>query len=231
MIRYSVVVPLYNEEKRLKDFVPYLIEYLGKKYGREFELLLVDDGSSDNTVSLLKSFSNRGSNIKILDYKPNHGKGYAVKYGIMRSTGEYIVFIDADGSIPPEEIPTMFNKLKMYDVVVGDRSSEESKVEQPPSRKAVGIIFNLYVNMLFFTGVTDHLCGFKGFKRKYAIDLFKDLKSSRWVFDVELFYMIRKRKYSLYCLPIKWVHKGESKMKFTDPFKMFIELLTLRFKI
>ena len=149
----------------------------------------------------------------------------------MTARGEYIIFIDADGSIDPSEISKMGEMLTKYDVVVGDRTSELSKIEQPFIRKFLGVIFNNYVNLLFRVHVKDFLCGFKGFRRNVALNLFCDLKSNRWIFDVEIFYKIRKINYTMYKLPIKWIHKADTKMKKLDPLKMFFEALILRLRL
>ena len=103
--------------------------------------------------------------------------------------------------------------------------------KQPLLRKTLGIIFNSYVNVMFGIRVKDTLCGFKGFKRDAALKIFKNLKSNRWIFDVELFYKIRKNRLLLYQMPIYWVHKEDTKIKRLDPLKMFAELLFLRIKL
>jgi dolichyl-phosphate beta-glucosyltransferase len=224
----SIVVPAYNENKRINEFLTELVSFA--KRGN-YEIIIVDDGSSDNTIEIVKKITKNFKRTKIISYKPNKGKGYAVKKGLMSAQGDYIIFIDADGSISPSEIPKMTKMLKKYDVVVGDRSSELSKITQPLVRKFLGIIFNNYINLVFRVNVKDFLCGFKGFRREVARSLFNDLISNRWIFDVEIFYKLRKRNYSLYKMPIKWVHKPDTKIKRLDPIKMFFEALLLRLRI
>ena len=223
---FSIIVPAYNEEKRIKPFLNELAVF--SKGWKNYEILFVDDGSTDFTLSILKDFASKNKNIKIISYKPNKGKAFAVKKGIEKAKGQKIIFIDADGSISPEEILKMISKLDHFDIVVGSRAKKESKVEAILLRKIVGTMFNHIVNLLFHINIMDVLCGFKGFKREIALDLYKDLKSSGWIFDVELFYKARRKNYSLYELPILWIHKGGSKMKFTHPFKMLFQLLKLK---
>jgi len=227
-LRYSIIVPMYNEEKRFSSFLPRLTSYLEKNLA-DYELILVNDGSRDKTLHLMNGFRCKGKVIE--SYDVNRGKGYAVRKGVLAAKGKYILFIDADGSIPPEEIPRMLAKLREFDVVVGDREAARSCVRRSFMRSITSCLFNNYSRFLFDTGVKDHLCGFKGFNRKAARILFQDLKSHRWIFDVELLYKIRKQKLSLYRLPIRWEHKGDSKMKLTDPFKIFLDLAVLRMKI
>ncbi|MFH0875144.1 MAG: dolichyl-phosphate beta-glucosyltransferase [archaeon] len=227
-LKYSIIVPMYNEEKRFNSFIPKLSNFLSKNL-KDYELIFVNDGSKDRTLEILKRLECK--NKVIVTYQVNHGKGYAVKKGILSAKGDYILFIDADGSIPTQEIPRMFEKLKNYDVVIGDREQARSVVKRSFTRKITSFLFNNYSRLLFDTNVIDHLCGFKGFRRKVALSLFKNLKSNRWIFDVEILCKIKKEGYSLYRLPINWIHKGDSKMKFLDPLKIFFDLINLRMKI
>lgn len=226
----SIIVPAYNEEKRIGRFLQDLLKFAKTKL-KNYEIILVDDGSTDNTLDAIKSITKKDKNAKIISYKQNRGKGYAVKQGIFASQGRLIVFIDADGSISPDQISDMLGNLKRHDVVVGNRASKESIVRQAKSRKIIGIIFNFYVSILFQSRVRDNLCGFKGFKKEAARALFKDLVAEKWLFDVELFHKIKKRHYSLYSMPLRWQHKGGSKIRAIDPFKMLYQLIGLRIKL
>ena len=226
-MKVSIIVPCYNEENRIKPFLTNLIQF-SKDNLKDYEIIVVNDGSKDKTLDILKEFS---KNIGIISYDTNKGKGGAVREGVLSSIGEKVLFIDADGSIQPDEMPKMLEKLDNYDVVVGDRASKDSDVNAIALRNMTGKLFNFYVNMLFRYKNWDNLCGFKGFKKEIAKDLFTDLIAYGWIFDVELFYKIHKKHYTLYKLPIKWVHKGDSKIKLLDPFKMFFQLIKLRMKL
>ena len=224
-IEASIIVPFYNEELRMKLFLNTLLNYNNPNW----EFIFVDDGSKDQTLNTLKKY--HFINKKIISYKINKGKGYAVKAGVNIAKGRYIIFIDADGSIHPSQIKNMLRYLKKYDVVVGTRTSKESEVEVPFFRKCTGVTFNKYANLLFNINIDDTLCGFKGFKKEVAKNLFKNLIDNRWIFDVELFYKIRKNNYSLYIMPIRWAYSNKSKMTITDIIKIAITMLILRFKL
>jgi dolichyl-phosphate beta-glucosyltransferase len=224
-MKASVIVPVYNEESRIKPF----LNELKHNSKSDWEVIFVDDGSNDNTLDILKKFEI--INKRIISYKKNKGKGFAVKTGVMAAKGDYIIFIDADGSIHTSQIDSMLEYLKRYEVVVGTRASKDSKVKQSFLRKIIGITFNIYVNLLYNVKIKDNLCGFKGFRSDVAKKLFTNLLSERWIFDVELFYKIREEKISLYQMPIEWKYRPNSKMKFIDPFKMAFELLFLRLKL
>jgi len=226
----SIIVPVYNEEDRIVNFLEDLLKF-AKSNLKNYELIFVDDGSVDKTLEIIKGEVKNNKNVKIISYRPNIGKGFAVKKGVFATNGELILFIDADGSIRVNQIRKMLEKLEHYDIVVGDRSCKESDVKQPFLRKIIGIVFNMYVDMLFNSEIRDNLCGFKGFHKEVARELFKDLIVERWLFDVELFYKIKKKNYSLYQLPIEWEHREGSKIKLIDPLKMIFQLIVLRIKL
>jgi len=228
-IKLSIIVPVYNEEKRISPFLEELCDFAKNK--KDMEIIFVDDGSSDNSLEVLKNFKKRESKSRIISYEKNRGKGYAVRLGVLSSKGEKVIFIDADNSTRPKEIPKMVELLDKYDVVVGYREHKESKVQVVKKRKFIGKIFNLIVRILFQSKFKDNLCGFKGFGRDVAKKLFGGLLSERWEFDVELFYKIKKSGYSISTQPIEWKHKEGSKIKATDPLKIFLRLIILRIRL
>ncbi len=231
MTELSIIVPAYNEEKRISPFLVSLLKYCSSKLN-DSEVIVVNDGSKDKTKDVISSLIWPYGFARLISYKVNKGKGGAVREGVMSSKGKYVLFIDADGSTAPDQIPGMLAKLKEgYDVVVGTRGMSKKKVIASPLRQFIGILFNVYVNMLYWVRIEDNLCGFKGFKKDVARKLFKDLIDRRWVFDVELFYKIRKKNYKLYELPIRWVHKKGTKIRMIDPLLMAWRLIVLRFKL
>jgi len=228
-MKNSIIVPAYNEEKRSMRFIPSLLDFVKKMPSSE--VIIVDDGSKDNTKTIINKLikSKKASFAKIIGYNKNQGKGNAVAFGVKAAKGDKIIFIDADGSIPPHEIPKILKKLDGYDVVVGDRYSKQSKIKRTFLREIFSLGFNTFVSLMFQYSYRDNLCGFKGFKKNIAKKLFSDLKDKRWVFDVELFYKIKKKGYSLYFLPIEWHHVGGSRINLIkDPFLWTLRLIKLR---
>lgn len=231
--RLSIIIPAYNEGKRIPLFLRELIEFSLKNLSN-FEILIVNDGSTDNTKKVTRNIIKNYENIKIISYKENKGKGHAVLQGVINATGDFILFIDADGSTPPNEILNMFNLFKKYkfDVIIGSRRLDKSNIiySQPFVRRFISHVFNFYSNFLFRLNIKDLLCGFKGFERNVAIQIFKDLKSYRWEFDVEILYRIKREGFKIFQLPIKWKHKEGSKIKPFDPILIFLNILKLRLK-
>ena len=223
----SVIVPAYNEEERIRGFLKDLVGFLK---GRDSEIIVVNDGSTDNTLAVLGEF---GKEIRIISYKNNRGKGAAVKMGIMESRGEKIIFMDADGATPPGEIPKMENVLDEYDVATGLRTSRNSRIlrKQPFHRVFLSRAFNRMVDMLFRIGVDDYLCGFKGFRRQAARELAKELVSERWEFDVELMARARKKGLRIKQFPITWSDvKGSKLSSFRDPVSILFHLIVLKLR-
>lgn len=226
----NIIVPLYNEEKRAPQFLSDLIKFCLKDSGK-YCITFVNDGSTDNTLDILKPYINNYTFIHLISYQPNKGKGFAVKKAILESNTDFVIFIDADGSISPDEITNFTEKLKSFDVVVGSRALKQSEAIQHPARKLIGIIFNIIANSIFKTGIQDNLCGIKGFNIQTAHFLFNKLRTDRWIFDVELFYWIKKEKLLLCQIPIRWVYVSGSKIRVFDPALMFFNLITLRLKL
>jgi len=227
-MKSSIIVPAYNEENRIKPFLNKLIAYC-KKNLKSYEIILVNDGSKDNTLEVLNKY--KSNIVRVVTYRNNRGKGHAVKEGIFSAKGNNILFIDADGSIPPFEIPHMLKKLDKFDVVVGTRNVKESKVEKTIYRKILSWGFNTYVSILFFMRFTDYLCGFKGMKKSAATKIFRKLISERWLFDVEMFYRIKKAKLSCFELPITWAEKGDSHLRMKTWITFFFQLIFLRIRL
>jgi dolichyl-phosphate beta-glucosyltransferase len=229
VIELSIIVPAYNEEGRISPFLGRLDSFFSKRKG--YEILLVDDGSRDGTLKLMRQATDRNNNLRIISYRPNKGKGHAVRQGVMAARGRKIIFIDADGSISPDEIPKMEKGLERYDVVIGSRTMSGAVVKKSLSRRLTSALFNSFTSLLFGIGKGDKLCGFKGFKRRVARELFSGLESRRFLFDIELLYKIRQRGYTLLQQPIAWTEKKGSKMGLFAPFRLFFELISLKKKL
>ncbi len=226
----SIIVPMYNESRRLEDFLIHLRDFLSKNY-KDCELIVVNDGSTDDTESKVKNILSYVNFGNIIRYSPNRGKGGAIKEGVSQARGEKIIFIDADGSIAPSEIPKIIDGLETHDLVVSSRVHRQSDVSINLTRKVTGKIFNLYVRLLFQSPICDNLCGFKGFRKEAARKLFSELISQRWIFDVEVFWRAKNHGYSVLQVPIVWKWKSGSKIHWYDPFVMAWQLLELRIKL
>lgn len=226
----SVVIPAYNEEKRLPQTLETVLAFL-KKQSYSSEIIVSDDGSQDRTVALakerLKTFPHQ-----VLETPVNRGKGHAVRQGILAATGDYVLFTDADLSTPIEEVTKFLARLeKDQDVVIGSRALPDSQVEvhQDLLRETMGKVFNFIAQRWAFKGIHDSQCGFKGFRREAAQKLFSLQKLDGFSFDVEIVYLAQKNGLRLLELPVIWRNSDQSRVQvLRDPLMMFWDVLRIR---
>jgi len=227
----SIIIPAYNEAKRLGPFLASIIAYDQIHSEQILEVIVVDDGSTDRTVSIAQSFEVRLPKLSILRHKQNRGKGAAVQTGVMQATGEYIVFMDADGATAITELPKMIQALNQAQIGVGNRWMPGSQTDRHSLlRKLSGWVYRQYMS-LFGLGDVDTMCGFKGYRRAVALDLFKDLIEERWLFDTEIAYKAIKRNYTVKNFPIKWESQDGSKLDTKALIKIAFQIWPLIHKI
>lgn len=226
----SVVVPAYNEEKRLGPTLQRMQAFLK---GRSVEVLVVDDGSSDGTVALVKALAKKWPALKVLPLPANAGKGAAVAFGVAAAKGKQILFSDADLSTPIEELPRLEAALKSgAAIAIGSRALDRARtaVHQPFYREAGGRIFNKLVQVLTVSGIEDTQCGFKLFEASAAKRLFAVQQVQRFGFDVEVLYLARKAGYRVAELPVRWVNSPETKVRpVRDGGRAILDLAMIRF--
>ena len=227
----SVVIPAYNEEQRIGESLTKIDDYL-KKQGYDFELIVVDDGSNDKTVDLLKTYSRKITNLVILENEINQGKGYSVRNGILASKGDIVLFTDADFSTPIEEVDKLLHWLANgYQIAIGSRAMPESqiKIYQAWYRQLMGKSFNKIIKLVLNLDYYDTQCGFKCFQRDAALEVFKALKSCRFSFGVEALYIAKHLGLKVKEVPICWFNSTGSKVRLIrDSLKMFSDVLQIK---
>lgn len=231
-VSLSVVVPAYNEEHRIERSLERMVEYL-ESQPYSYELLLVSDGSTDRTNEIAQAAAQKNPNVQYLSYPNNKGKGHAVRYGIMRAQGEFILFSDADLATPIEEVEKLFPYLEQgADIAIGSRPLKESNlvVHQPWYREMLGRAFNLAVQTLAVKGIHDTQCGFKLFRREAARDIFSRCRLNGFSFDFEALFLAQRMGYPIAEVPIKWAHQPGSKVNvLRDGMRMLRDLVWMRF--
>ncbi|MFC1806813.1 glycosyltransferase [Candidatus Omnitrophota bacterium] len=228
----SIIIPAYNEEKRLPQFLEQVISYCNNSK-RKSEIIVVDDGSADKTEAVVISYAKRFKNLQLVKIDRNHGKGYAVKRGMLKATGELRVFMDADGSVQPDEIDKNIHYLlkQGYDIFVGSRVLKDKgqTLEVKWYRKLIGKVFNSFVQFFLFKNISDTQCGFKMFKKDVIVPLFSRIYLNGFGFDIEALYLGHKMGYRIIESPVSWRHRSGSKINvLTDPIKMFVNILQVR---
>lgn len=214
-IDISIVIPAYNEETRLgATLVAYDDECA--RLGRSYEIVVVDDGSTDGTVALVQRMARERAAIRCVATRPNRGKGHAVRVGMLTARGRVRLMVDADGSIPAEEIPTVAVPVlaRECDVAIGSRylPGSTTSVRQPWWRRAWSRVANLAVRATLVPGVADTQCGFKAFSARAADDLFSRATVNGWSFDLEVLALASRLGYQVRELPIEWRDDARSRV-------------------
>ncbi len=227
MPHLSVIIPAYNEEKRLPSTLESVHDFLSESE-RDFEIIVVDDGSSDGTKEVVNQFAADHCGVRLLTHSPNQGKGYSVREGMLKAEGDFLLLDDADGASPIGELTRLENAIKSgADIAIGSRAKpcDETVVNALSHRKHIGNTFNIIVQSLLLKGIQDTQCGFKLFKRDVARDLFSIARLNRYAFDVEILYLAREKGYEIAEVPINWTNVDGSKINLaTDPMNMLFEI-------
>ena len=231
-IDISIVIPAYNEDKRLKSFLDQIISYC-KNSERVYEIIVVDDGSRDKTFKIATFYKTKFPNLDLIKIGKNSGKGYAVKRGLLKSNGKICVFLDADGSVVPQAIEKNIHYIlkEGYDIFVGSRvlRDEEQILKVMWYRKIIGTVFNFFVQTLLFKNIRDTQCGFKMFRKEVTKPLFSRSYLRGFGFDIEILYLAHKMGYRVKEGPVSWHHVHSSKVNLiTDSIRMFFNILQIR---
>ncbi len=230
-MRFSVVIPAYNETGRIGGTIDHVARYLDTQPFR-WELLVVIDGGDPAAAVEARAAAAGRENIRVLENGVNRGKGYSVRRGILESSGTRIAFIDADLSLPIEELPKMLARFDAgADVVIASRTLPGAIEEgdAPAGRGVMSRLFNVVVRLLLLPGITDTQCGFKGFTAAAAKKIFEVAESDRFGFDVEALYLARTFKFRIDQFPVCCrYHGGSSVNRLGDGLRMLADLVRIR---
>ncbi|RKY20289.1 MAG: glycosyltransferase family 2 protein [Planctomycetota bacterium] len=229
----SAVIPVYNEGQRLTSCVDQLATVLRRCVGDDWEIVLVDDGSSDGTAEAIASLVARSEGrVRGLAHSANQGKGAAVRTGVLDTRGQLVMFCDADLSTPPETLERFMRAIEDgADVVVGNRKSAEARIErpQPALRTWMGLGFTRLANLMTGLSISDYTCGFKLFRGEHARQLFEPMQTPRWSFDVEVLMRAAQLGLDVREIPIRWSDVDDTRVRLLkDTVGSFLELLSIR---
>ena len=226
---FSFVVPAYNESRRIR---PTLDEVLRYSRDLDAEILVVDDGSSDDTAQIVRDYATMHPRIRLVENPGNRGKGFSVRNGMLHARGEICLFTDADLSSPIAEAQKLFDAIAAgADIAIGSRwlRSELQTERQSLLRQAFGRIFNLALRVILRLDFADTQCGFKAFRREAAQRLFPLQKIERWGFDPEILFLARRMRMTVKEVPVVWAHSEDTRINpLRDGLRMFGEVLRIR---
>jgi dolichyl-phosphate beta-glucosyltransferase len=230
-LRYSIIIPAYNESERLAVSLPKVFDYLNRQ-GLAAEVVVVNDGSTDDTAEAVRRFARLHPEVRLLENPGNRGKGYSVRHGMLEATGDVLLFTDADLSSPIPEAGKLFEAIEGgADVAIGSRwlRAELQTERQPWHRQLYGRLFNLALRLTLGLNYRDTQCGFKAFTRAAAHTIFARQRVERWGFDPELLFVASKFKLRVVEVPVAWAHDHRSKISpLRDGIKMGVEMLSVR---
>lgn len=227
----SLIIPAYNERDRLASTLITIEAYMSS-FRKSYEIIIVDDGSSDGMLDMVRQQAKESGTVRLVRYEQNQGKGYAIRQGVAVARGDYIAFSDADLSAPIDELPKLFDAIKDgNDVAICSRAIKGAvlEVRQPLYRELGGKALNLAIRTFAVRGIHDTQCGFKLFRGKAAHDIFKRCFINGWSFDIEALYLARKLGYEIAEVPVKWHHSEGSKIHpFSAGVHMLMDLIKIR---
>jgi len=230
-MKLSVVIPAYNEEKRLPKTLREIDKYL-RVQDYDYEIIVISDGSKDKTPDIVRQMMSEIKNLKLIDNKENHGKGYVVRQAMLEAKGDFRVFTDADNSTAIEHVERMWPELeKGFEVIIGSRDVKGAIMDppQPFHRRMLGEVFNLIVQIsLGLWGIWDTQCGFKGMTGKAVQDILPKCKIDRWAFDPEILIIAKKIGYKIKEVPVYWINDPHSTVKFKGMVRMLKELWIIK---
>jgi dolichyl-phosphate beta-glucosyltransferase len=235
-IDLAIIIPAYNEEKRIERTVRSVYAYLANKQ-LSYEIIIVSDGSTDGTVRLIDHLIKETKNLRLIHHDINHGKGWVVRQGMLSTKAKIRLFMDADNATSIEHYDLMAPLFsKGYQVVIGSRDSKDAEgakqeVSQNIIKRCLGNISNVLIQMIAVRGIWDTQCGFKALTAAAADDIFSRAKINRWGFDIEILLLAKKLGYSMAVIPVKWINDFNSKVKMSAYGKTFVELVQIRWWI
>ncbi len=227
----SIIIPAYNEGARIGATLDKILACIAQR-SWEAEVIVVNDGSRDKTVEIVRPYVEKHPKLRLLENPGNRGKGYSVRNGMLHAGGEVLLFSDADLSSPIEEASKLFAAIKEgVDIAIGSRwlRTDLQTQRQPLYRQLFGRIFNLLLRLILGLKFKDTQCGFKAFTRRAAQAIFPLQKIERWGFDPELLYLAKKFSFTVAEVPVTWAHSEGTRISpLRDGIRMFGEVLKIR---
>ena len=230
-VELSIVIPAFDEQTRLPRTVLETFQWCTAQ-NVEFEIIIADDGSRDETLTLSRLFEQSDLRIRALAC-PHMGKGATVRMGVLNARGRYVLFMDADGATPLTEIPKLMSAIEGgHDVAIGSRVVQhpgEVEVKTSLHRRLIGRTFAFFVNLFAIEGIADTQCGFKMFRREAAAMIFSRQKLAGFAFDVEVLFIARRLSLAITEIPVNWISQPGSKVNLaTDSMKMLWDISHIR---
>lgn len=233
----SVVIPAYREKERIGSNLLEIESFFSTK-SFDYEIIVVVDGSPDNTAEVVQNYSSQVKNLRVINNKENHGKGYVVRQGLLEAKGERVVFLDADGSTSITHVEKFLSEIeKGADVVIGSRNMRGAfiQIHQPKYREIMGDGSNLLIRIVLgLWGIPDTQCGFKMMTGRAAHKIASQMVVDRFGFDFELLALAKAFKFKIQQMPVRWLNEEESAVSLTGPngyFQALADLFRIKWRL
>ena len=217
----SIIYPVFNEAKRLQKTFLDIKKFEKLNKFTKIEYIFVNDGSSDETLSIIKKKIKQNVRFKVVTYDKNMGKGYALKRGVLVAKNEWVLTTDADCAVSNFQlidwIKNQYLNKKNF-IYFGSRNHPSSIVKKKTARKIIGMIFKLIIHFFFQIKIPDTQCGFKLYKLNIAKKIFKMIITNGYVHDIEICIIAKKLNLKIIDLPVKWTHVDHGKINFISDF-------------
>ena len=224
----SLIMPAYNEGRTIEEAI-YRVDNVVREMGLKYELIIVDDGSNDNTRMKVNNYARNNGHVKVVGYNNNVGKGFALKTGFSHAIGEMVVFMDSDADINPKQIAHYVEALKGADVVVASKWHPQSKVDTPLLRRVLSHGFNVLVKLLVGLRLSDTQTGLKAIRRSVFLGVFPSLTVKRYAFDVEMLALANLLGLKVVELPINI--RIRNLLCLQEVWRMFLDLLGITYRL
>jgi glycosyltransferase involved in cell wall biosynthesis len=228
----SVIVPAYNEAGSIVETIRNIEEALSR-YEFGHELIIVDDGSTDETFDRASSVAKTRTGVRVLSYRDNNGKGHALKHGFQSAKGDLVLFLDADSDLPPSQVPLFLERMGVgdVDVVIGSKRHRRSKVDYPATRRLFSRAYSLLVKVLFQLDISDTQTGIKLFKRKVLDDVFPKVLVKKYAYDLELLVNARRLGYRVAEMPVVLNYRFQSRIKTRAVWDILLDTIAIFYRM
>lgn len=234
-IEISVVLPAHNEAGRIEDAVRQTKKALAD-FSSSYEIIIAEDGSTDGTAEIASRITSEDSFVRLMHSESRLGRGKALNHAFKLANGEILVYMDVDLSTDLIYLKPLIEAIEKekYEFATGSRMKKGKEVKRSFKRAAMSKVFNFLVRKILKSGISDHQCGFKSFRKGALIRILNEIKDEHWFWDTEMLVRAQRKGYKIKEIPVRWEDKGGAGTKvkvFSDGTAMFYKIIKLRFEL